>query len=77
MTKREQRAPAAERNRSVILDVLREVLPAAGTVLEVSSGTGQHAAYFAPELSPRRWQPSEFDRALIGSIEEWGARVPS
>ncbi len=77
MTKREQRAPAAERNRSVILDVLREVLPATGTVLEVSSGTGQHAAYFAPELAPRRWQPSELDRALIGSIEEWGARVPS
>ena len=35
------------------------------------------AAYFAPELTPHRWQPSEFERALIGSIEAWGARVPS
>ncbi len=77
MTKRRQREPAAERNRAVILGVLKEVLPPSGTVLEVSSGTGQHAAYFAPELAPRRWQPSEFDRALIGSIETWGERVPS
>ncbi len=77
MARRAERAPAAERNRSAILGVLREVLPPSGTVLEVSSGTGQHAAYFAPELAPRRWQPSEFDRALIGSIEAWRERVPS
>jgi SAM-dependent methyltransferase len=76
MSKRRQREPAAERNRKVILEVLREVLPPSGTVLEVSSGTGQHAAFFAPELRPRRWQPSEFERALIGSIEAWGERVP-
>jgi len=77
MTKREKRAPSAERNRFAILEVLKEVLPPSGTVLEISSGTGQHAAYFAPELTPHRWQPSEFERALIGSIEAWGARVPS
>ena len=77
MIHRPRRAPAAERNRSAILGVLKEVLPPSGTVLEVSSGTGQHAAYFAPELAPRRWQPSEFDRALIGSIENWGERVPA
>jgi len=77
MTKRRQREPAAERNRKFILEVLKQVLPPSGTVLEVSSGTGQHAAYFAPELAPRRWQPSEFERALIGSIEAWRERVPS
>lgn len=76
MSKRRMREPAAERNRKVILEVLKEVLPPSGTVLEVSSGTGQHAAFFAPELAPRRWQPSEFERALIGSIEAWGERVP-
>ncbi|MFT5182133.1 MAG: hypothetical protein ACI8S3_002021 [Alphaproteobacteria bacterium] len=69
--------PAAERNRTAILSVLQEVLPPTGTVLEVSSGTGQHAAYFTPELAPRHWQPSEFDRALIGSIDGWLQRAPS
>ncbi|NKB48385.1 MAG: DUF938 domain-containing protein [Alphaproteobacteria bacterium] len=77
MSHRPRRVPAAERNRSAILEVLQKVLPPSGTVLEVSSGTGQHAAYFTPELAPRRWQPSEFDRALIGSIEDWRERVPS
>jgi hypothetical protein len=77
MSRRAQSAPSAERNRSAILGALQEVLPPSGTVLEVSSGTGQHAAYFAPELAPRRWLPSEFDRALIGSIEAWRERVPS
>ena len=76
MSKRRQREPAAERNRKAILEVLKEVLPPSGTVLEVSSGTGQHAAFFAPDLTPLRWQPSEFERALIGSIEAWGERVP-
>ncbi len=77
MSRRAQSAPSAERNREAILDVLKEVLPASGTVLEVSSGTGQHAAYFAPELAPLRWLPSEFDRALIDSIEAWRERVPA
>lgn len=72
-----QRAPSAERNRAVILEVLQQVLPPSGTVLEVSSGTGQHAAYFAPALAPRRWLPSEVDRALIESIEAWRERTPS
>ena len=48
-------APATERNRDPILDVLQTYLPEQGTVLEVSAGTGQHAAVFAPRLAPRYW----------------------
>ncbi len=61
-------APATERNRGPILEVLRAVLPAEGRVLEVASGTGEHAAYFAPRLAPRLWLPSDPDPDLRRSI---------
>ena len=54
-----QYAPATQRNREPILEVLLEVLPPTGTVLEVSSGTGEHAVFFAPRLHPRQWIPSD------------------
>jgi hypothetical protein len=63
--------PAAERNREPILAVLRRVLPAQGDVLEIASGSGQHAAYFSPALPALRWQPSEADEALHASIRAW------
>lgn len=50
---------AAERNRAPILDVLRRVLPERASVLEIASGTGQHAEYFAAEERGWTWQPSE------------------
>jgi hypothetical protein len=61
-------APATKRNQSAILAVLREVLPTAGLVLEVGSGTGEHAAFIAPRLSEGLvWQPTDVDdRALPG-----------
>src|SRR5262245_42519594 len=64
-------APAAERNRQPILDVLRRVLPPQGTVLEIASGTGQHAAFFAASLPDLTWQPSDRDDAEFGSITAW------
>ncbi|MDN0073447.1 DUF938 domain-containing protein [Crenobacter sp. SG2303] len=68
---RRQIVPAAERNRDVILAVLRRVLPDSGVVLEVASGTGQHAAYFAAALPQLTWQPSDPDAAACDSIAAW------
>jgi len=68
-------APATERNREPILAVLRDVLPATGTVLEVASGTGQHAVHFAGALSGLDWQPSDPDATSRHSIAAWTAHA--
>ncbi|MBT8468295.1 MAG: DUF938 domain-containing protein [Deltaproteobacteria bacterium] len=64
-------APAAERNRQPILDVLRRVLPGTGLVLEVASGTGQHAVFFSEHLSNLRWLPSDASMEALRSINAW------
>jgi SAM-dependent methyltransferase len=64
-------APAAERNRRPILEVLRRILPPSGTVLEIASGTGQHAAFFAQHLPALRWQPSDQAPDALSSIVAW------
>ncbi len=61
-------APATRRNRDAILEVLRQVLPHEGILLEVASGTGEHAAWMAPQLLPLVWQPSDADPAMRASI---------
>ncbi|HYJ29735.1 MAG TPA: DUF938 domain-containing protein [Allosphingosinicella sp.] len=66
-------APATHRNREPLAEVLREVLPEGGLVLEVASGTGEHAVFFA-RLFPRlRWQPSDADPDAVNSILAWAA----
>jgi len=69
-----QTAQSCERNKDFILPVLHEVLPRAGTVLEIGSGTGQHAAYFAPRLPQLVWQPSDL-AANHASIRAWAAEA--
>lgn len=66
-----QFAPATERNRHFILPILQRVLPPAGTVLEIGSGTGEHAVFFAAALRTLQWQPSEADGAALASIRAW------
>ena len=51
--------PATRRNREPIRAALKDVLPASGTVLEIASGSGEHAAYFAPGFSRLTWQPTD------------------
>lgn len=64
-------APATERNREPIAAVLAEVLPEAGLVLEVASGTGEHIAAFAERFPGLEWQPSDPDPDARASIAEW------
>ncbi|PXW22482.1 DUF938 domain-containing protein [Paraburkholderia caballeronis] len=68
-----QAAPAVERNAAPILDVLRRALPPTGLVLEIASGTGQHAAFFSAALPAIEWQPSDADPRARASISAWRA----
>jgi SAM-dependent methyltransferase len=68
-------APATERNRAPILEVLRKALPPTGTVLEIASGTGQHAAHFAAALPGLTWQPSDPEPAARASVAAWTAHA--
>lgn len=70
MSKRD--APATQRNREPLLRVLRFFLPRPAQVLEVASGTGQHAAFFARSLPHLSWQPSEQSPDSFDSIHAWG-----
>ncbi|MEG3440416.1 DUF938 domain-containing protein [Pannus brasiliensis CCIBt3594] len=66
-----QYAPATQRNRQPILEVLARVLPEKGNILEISSGTGEHAVFFAERLSPRLWIPSDCNSIALDSIRAW------
>ncbi|MGF6810395.1 SAM-dependent methyltransferase [Paraburkholderia sp. Clong3] len=75
MTDSRQHSPSAERNRAPILAVLREALPASGRVLEIASGTGEHAICFAGALPGLDWQPSDADEEARESIAAWTAHA--
>ena len=61
-------APAALRNREPIANVLSDWLPASGTVLELASGTGEHAVHFARRFPNLDWQPSDVHADALASI---------
>ena len=63
-----QLSAAAQRNRDPILSVLRRVLQAQGLVLEIASGTGEHAVHFAANLPGVTWQPTDQDAEYLSSI---------
>ena len=65
-----QFAPSFEGNKDDILPVLRDVLPSRGLVLEIGSGTGQHAAFFAAHFPRLVWQPTDL-AANLPSIRAW------
>ena len=70
-----QHSAAAERNRQPILERLQQVLPAQGVALEIASGTGQHAAWFASGLPRWQWQPSDRQADGFASIAAWCAQA--
>jgi SAM-dependent methyltransferase len=63
-------AESCEKNKEPILAVLKEIFAERKRVLEIASGTGQHAVYFGSELPHLIWQPSELARNLAG-IQAW------
>ncbi|TAJ37280.1 MAG: DUF938 domain-containing protein [Reyranella sp.] len=64
-------APAAQRNRQPILDVLKPRLPPYGLVLEIASGSGEHVVHFAASLPILDFQPSDPDAEARASIDDW------
>ena len=66
-------SPSAERNREPIAKILSQILPQSGLVLEVASGTGEHAIHFARVMPHLTWQPSEQDKDCLRSISAWAA----
>ncbi len=68
-------APATARNRAPILEVLRRVLAGRKLVLEVASGSGEHAVFFAAALPELLWQPSDRDPGALASTQAWRAEA--
>jgi SAM-dependent methyltransferase len=68
-------SPAAERNKQPILEVLRPLLPERAEVLEIASGTGQHAAWFAATMPGWHWQPTDFEAGNLPAIAAWVAET--
>lgn len=69
-------SPSAARNVQPIADALARVLLSSGFVLEIGSGTGQHALHFAQVMPGLTWQPSEKDPDCLRSIAAWASTQP-
>lgn len=70
-------SPAADRNKTPILAALQALLPSTACVLEVASGTGQHAAHFAAHQPGWQWQPTDGDAAALPGIAAHGVGLPN
>src|ERR1700722_1680274 len=68
-------APAAARNREPILRVLRDCLPPSARVLEIASGTGEHAVGFCSAVPALTWQPTDQDVEALRSTAPWRHRM--
>lgn len=66
---------AADRNKQPILEKLQDVLPPEGSALEIASGTGQHAAWFAAHLPRWTWQPTDADAEALPAIDRLWAEA--
>ncbi len=66
-----QFSPSTQRNCTAILEVLLQVLPPQGNILEIASGTGEHCVFFAPHFAPRLWIPSDRNNQALKSIKSW------
>ena len=71
-----QHAPATERNRGPIAEVLARELPASGSVLEIAAGTGEHAVFFAGQFPALQWQPTDPSPEALASIVAYRADYP-
>jgi hypothetical protein len=66
-----QYAPATLRNRDFIVDVLREVLPTMGVILEIASGSGEHIVHLARNFPALAFQPSDPELEARLSVVAW------
>jgi hypothetical protein len=71
MSDERQYAPATLRSRDFILDVLRQVLPTTGVILEIASGSGEHVIHFARNLPSLVFQPSDSEPDALLSVAAW------
>jgi SAM-dependent methyltransferase len=68
-------SPSTARNRQPILQALKPHLPDRGLVLEIASGSGEHAVYNAAALPDLQWRPTDADDQALASIEAWRAHA--
>ena len=68
-------APATARNSQPLAEVLARELPASGTVLEIASGSGEHAVFMARRFPALDWQPSDRDAEALASVDVWAAEA--